>query len=137
MRRRWSAMVVAWVACAALAACGDEETDEGGGTRPDDPCASAGSVSGVRGRVVAPSCSTFVSSPTVTLLDALQFEVATATGDEFGEFSFSTAQLKGDGDYVILVEKGPYRGPDQPTPFRVMGGQSEYQIVKLGTGGGN
>jgi len=120
------------------AACGDEETDaaeSGNSERPDDPCASKGETTGIWGRVVAPSCSSFVPTPEVTLYDALQFEIATTTGDDFGEFRFAPGVLSGDGQYLIRVKKGPYSGPDQAAPFSVSGGKSGYQIVKLQTGG--
>lgn len=134
-RWRWAWLVTLTMTMASLVACGDEEEEGTTSERPDDPCASKGKTSGIWGRVVAPSCATFVSAPEVTLYDALQFEVATTTGDDFGEFRFPASVLTGDGQYIVTVKKGPYSGPDRPMPFSVSGGQSDYQIVRLQTGG--
>ena len=134
---RYAIALLLSMSLVALTACGDddEETPSGNSERPDDPCATKGSRAGVWGRVVSPSCASFVPTPEVTLYDALQFEVAKATGDDFGQFSFDAGTLPGDGQYLLTVTKGPYSGPDAPMPFSVSGGSSDYQIVKLQTGG--
>lgn len=119
----------------AAPACGDpEETSAPAEGAPEDPCASRGEGPGVWGRVVAPSCAAAVPTPTVTLLDALHFEIAEVQGDAAGEFRFDAAALPGDGEYVLRVRKGPYSGPDTPMRFTVQGGRSAYQLVKLDAG---
>lgn len=119
----------------ATAGCGDAEVDPAPASEaPGAPCDLRGDGPGVWGRVVAPSCAAAVPTPTVTLLDALQFEIAEVQGDAAGEFRFDADALPGDGQYVLRVSKGPYSGPDAPMLFTVQGGRSAYQLVKLDAG---
>jgi hypothetical protein len=112
--------------------CGDSD-------EPEDPggsgavCDAGPQSNGIRGRIVVPSCFSAVSAATVTVLDGLQRPLATVVSDENGEFVFATSQLQGDGTYILIAEKGPFRGPARPEPFEVSAGRSAFQLVTLAT----
>lgn len=126
-------MRTAWIfsgLALGLLACGSDEADPGV-QEALAPCESRGEVVGIQGRVVVPSCSTGVPGATVTVLDQLQFEIATVEADALGEFRVDASALPGDGSYLLRATSGPYTGPAQPAPFAVEASRSPYQIVKL------
>lgn len=128
----WQRKIVVWtVAFGALlaAGCGDE-TSRAEPAPTVEPCQAGGRVTGIAGRVAAPSCETVVGFAEITLFDQLMFERATTVADEAGEFAFTVDQVGGDDLYLIRAVKGSFSGRTE-APFELSGGESDFQVVRM------
>lgn len=107
-----------------LAGCADEETTGSGDCGSDQRA-------GIQGQVLSPDCEQPIFFADVTLLNELQFEVATTQADEEGIFAFPASAIPEEGTYILTAASGPIRGPARPQPFEFSAGCSPFQTLKL------
>ena len=124
MPKRWLTLLLLTLclASATVAGCGDEEEPSGCG-------AEGASVDGIKGVVMSPNCSAAVSQAEITARHGSGAVFRTLSAPS-GEFSFSNAELAGEGRYQISVKKGPFNGAEVKT-VTVSGGKSGYVVMTL------